>query len=61
MILHQDKLMRPREVAKRLATSQSTIYRWFHDGTIKGVQIAGGTLRILESEVNRIEQEARED
>ncbi|MFA4902861.1 MAG: helix-turn-helix domain-containing protein [Desulfobaccales bacterium] len=48
----QERLMRPREVANRLAVSRSTVYRWFWEGKLKGVQITGGTVRILESAVN---------
>ena len=48
----QDRLLRPREVANRLAVSQSTVYRWFWEGKLKGVKITGGTVRILESAVN---------
>jgi excisionase family DNA binding protein len=47
----QERLMRPREVAKRLAVSRSTVYRWFWEGKLKGVKITGGTVRILESAV----------
>lgn len=51
--MHQegDKLMRPREVAKMLAVSRSTVYRWFWEGRLKGVKLNGGTLRILASSV----------
>ena len=48
----QERLMRPREVANRLAVSRSTVYRWFWEGKLKGVQITGGTVRILESAVH---------
>jgi excisionase family DNA binding protein len=47
----QERLLRPREVARRLAVSRSTVYRWFWEGKLKGVKIAGGTVRILESAV----------
>jgi excisionase family DNA binding protein len=47
----QERLMRPREVANRLAVSRSTVYRWFWEGKLKGVKITGGTVRILESAV----------
>ena len=47
----QERLMRPSEVAERLAVSRSTVYRWFWEGRLKGVKIAGGTVRILESAV----------
>lgn len=47
----QERLMRPREAANRLAVSRSTVYRWFWEGKLKGVKITGGTVRILESAV----------
>ena len=30
----QERLIRPREVANRLAVSRSTVYRWFWEGNI---------------------------
>jgi excisionase family DNA binding protein len=57
----QDKLIRPREAADRLAVSRSTIYRWFWEGKLKGVYIAGGTVRILESAIITIEREGEEE
>jgi putative resolvase len=47
----QERLVRPREVANRLAVSRSTVYRWFWEGKLRGVKIHGGTVRILESAV----------
>lgn len=47
-----DRLVRPREVATVMAVSVSTIYRWFWEGKLRGVQITGGTIRILESSIN---------
>ncbi len=47
----QERLVRPREVAHRLAVSRSTVYRWFWEGKLRGVKITGGTVRILESSV----------
>ena len=47
----RERLVRPREVARQLAVSRSTIYRWFWEGRLKGVKLNGGTLRILESAV----------
>ena len=47
----RERLIRPREVARQLAVSRSTIYRWFWEGRLKGVKLNGGTLRILESAV----------
>ena len=47
----QERLMRPREVAHRLAVSRSTVYRWFWEGKLRGVKLAGGPVRIFESAV----------
>ncbi len=47
------KLLRPREVAARLAVSRSTVYRWYWEGKLKGVKLGGGTVRILESAVDQ--------
>lgn len=44
-------LLRPRMAAEMLGVSRSTIYRWFWEGTLKGVKITGGTVRILEDSV----------
>jgi len=49
----QERLLRPREVASRLAVSRSTVYRWFWEGRLKGVKLTSGTVRILESSVNQ--------
>lgn len=50
-MMNQERLLRPREVARQLAVSRSTVYRWFWEGRLKGVKLNGGTLRILESAV----------
>jgi excisionase family DNA binding protein len=47
----KERLLRPREVASRLAVSRSTVYRWFWEGRLKGVKLNSGTVRILESSV----------
>jgi excisionase family DNA binding protein len=47
----EDRLLRPRDVARQLAVSRSTVYRWYWEGKLKGVKLAGGTVRILESAV----------
>jgi len=47
----QERLLRPREVARQLAVSRSTVYRWFWEGKLRGVKLTGGTVRILESAV----------
>jgi excisionase family DNA binding protein len=53
-----ERLLRPREVAERLAVSRSTVYRWFWEGRLKGVKLAGGTVRILQSAVDQKVAEA---
>jgi excisionase family DNA binding protein len=47
----QEKLLRPGEVARRLAVSRSTVYRWYWEGKLRGVKLSSGTVRILESSV----------
>jgi excisionase family DNA binding protein len=49
--MQQERLLRPREVALRLAVSRSTVYRWFWEGRLRGVKLNSGTVRILESSV----------
>lgn len=51
--MSSQKLLRPREVAARLAVSRSTVYRWYWEGKLKGVKLGGGTVRILESSVDQ--------
>ena len=46
-----ERLLRPREVANRLAVSRSTVYRWFWEGRLRGIKLNSGTVRILESSV----------
>ncbi len=48
----EDQLLRPREVARQLAVSRSTVYRWYWEGKLRGVKLAGGTVRILKSAVD---------
>ena len=50
--MFKERLLRPREVANRLAVSRSTVYRWFWEGKLKGVKLNSGTVRILESSVS---------
>jgi excisionase family DNA binding protein len=49
--MNREELMRPREVARQLAVSRSTVYRWFWEGRLRGIKLNGGTLRILASAV----------
>jgi len=52
----QERLIRPSEVARLLGVSRSTVYRWFWEGRLRGVKLAGrkGTVRILESAIDQL-------
>lgn len=47
------QLLRVSEVARQLATSRSSVYRWIHDGTIPAVTI-GNTYRVDASELAEV-------
>lgn len=49
--MSQEKLLRPSEVAGRLGISRSSVYRWFWEGKLRGVKLAGGPVRIYQSAV----------
>jgi excisionase family DNA binding protein len=49
-----ERLLRPREVCRRLGISYSTLARWVREGRIRAVRTAGGKYRVPESEVRRI-------
>jgi len=49
-----ERLLRPKEVCKRLGISHSTLSRWVGEGRIRAVRTAGGVFRVPESEVRRI-------
>jgi excisionase family DNA binding protein len=53
-VMVNEKLIRPREVARQLAVSRSTIYRWFWEGKLRGVRLKTGSLRILASSVEEM-------
>jgi excisionase family DNA binding protein len=53
-VMLMEKLIRPREVARQLAVSRSTIYRWFWEGKLKGVRLRTGSLRILVTSVEEM-------
>jgi excisionase family DNA binding protein len=50
-LMAQERLLRPSEVAGRLGISRSSVYRWYWEGKLKGVKLAGGPVRIFESAV----------
>jgi len=45
-----EKLLRPKEVCRRLGISYSTLSRWVREGRIRAIRTAGGVFRIPESE-----------
>jgi excisionase family DNA binding protein len=49
-----ERLLRPREVCRRLGISYSTLSRWVREGRIRAIRTAGGKYRVPESEVRRI-------
>jgi excisionase family DNA binding protein len=49
-----ERLLRPKEVCKRLGISYPTLSRWVREGRIKAIRTAGGVFRVPESEVRRI-------
>lgn len=51
---HSERLLRPKEVCKRLGISYPTLSRWVREGRIRAIRTAGGVFRIPESEVRRI-------
>ena len=53
-MLNKDYLMRPREVAKELNVHVSSVYRWFWEGKLKGVQIGGDIIRIFSSSIKEV-------
>jgi len=57
--MNQQRLLRPREVARLLAVSPSTVNRWYWEGRLRGVRLDSGTIRILESAVREKLPKAR--
>jgi len=49
-----ERLLRPKEVCKRLGISYPTLSRWVREGRIRAIRTAGGVFRVPESEVRRI-------
>lgn len=50
--MDKERLLRPREVARRLGISRSSVYRWFWEGKLRGIKLLGGPVRILKSSVD---------
>jgi excisionase family DNA binding protein len=57
----EERLLRPREVARRLGVSRSTVYRWFWEGKLRGLKLGWGPVRILESSLTQMLEEAEGD
>ena len=49
-----ERLLRPKEVCRRLGISYSTLSRLVGEGRIRAVRTAGGVFRVPESEVRRV-------
>lgn len=49
-----NELIRPNIAARMLGMSRSTIYRWFWEGRLGGIKLAGGPIRILKSSVEEL-------
>jgi excisionase family DNA binding protein len=49
-----ERLLRPKEVCRRLGISYSTLSRWVREGRIRAIRTAGGVFRVPESEVRRV-------
>lgn len=52
------RLLRPRDVATRLAVTAWTVRKWLADGTLKGTRLPTGGWRIHPSAVAEIEEDA---
>jgi molybdopterin-binding protein len=52
-LIDHAKLVRPRDAAKVLGISYSTLKRWIHTRKIQSVQTPGGHHRIPESELDK--------
>ena len=46
-----DRLLRPSEVADIFQCGRSSVYRWFHEDKLTGIEVLAGTLRLYESSV----------
>ena len=57
--MEEDKLLRPKEVARLLDVSRSTIYRWYWEEKLLGTKLSEGSLRIFESSVKKLIEDNR--
>jgi predicted DNA-binding transcriptional regulator AlpA len=49
-----DRLLKPSEVAAIFQISRSSVYRWYHEDELTGLECLGGTLRLYESGVKAL-------
>ncbi len=49
-----ERLIRPSQVARLLGVHRTTVYRWFWEGKLRGVKMASGPVRILESSLDHL-------
>jgi excisionase family DNA binding protein len=47
-------LVRPSKVAQQLGVSRSTIYRWFREGKLKGLEINSGIRNSIRISLNSV-------
>jgi excisionase family DNA binding protein len=52
--MYKDKFVRPKEVARQLGVSRSTIYRWFWEGKLKGVKFSDKNIRISINSIDKM-------
>jgi excisionase family DNA binding protein len=54
-----DEMLKPRDVAKMLNVSHSTVTRWVRLDQIRYVKLPGGTYRIPRSEVEKLIRQSK--
>jgi len=52
--MEPQKFMRPSEVARLLGVSRATVYRWFWEGKLQGIQFGNRSVRIAREAVEKI-------
>ena len=50
----EQELLTTQEVADQLRVERQTVYRWIESGRIEAIKLRGGTIRIRQSEINRL-------
>ena len=59
MMLHMDKLLKPKEVAEILSLSRWTVYQWIRAGRIEAVRLPDGRLRVPARELRKVVRRQR--